>query len=238
MRTDGLWASTRLESKFKRGNLPIEQLCELISIRSTIIIVTVINTPSCFDTRTIILSFSDGSSWAKYKVVQIWPGLTVCKEVTVRPGHIWTTLYVNCSTRQACPTTARIAPPFSSLKKSFAFADVGVLRSLRDVLAVCTRHTGQSAVWQWRQTNREASRGSLNTKWQAMTATQGKESSHLKPARTTASFMCVVRPSISGTLTAHVHNTDLRQYTHTHTHTNTHTQHINLWFWYFVYRAC
>jgi hypothetical protein len=141
MRIDGLWASTQLESKFKRGNLPIEQLCELISIRSTIIIVTVINTPSCFDTRTIILSFSDGSSWAKYKVVQIWPGLIVCKQVTVCPGHIWTTLYLNRSTRQACPTTARIAPPLSSLKESFAFADIGVLRSLRDVLAVCTHTT-------------------------------------------------------------------------------------------------
>jgi hypothetical protein len=29
----------------------------------------------------------------KYKVVQIWPGLFVCKQVTVCPGHIWTTLY-------------------------------------------------------------------------------------------------------------------------------------------------
>ena len=29
-----------------------------------------------------------------YKVVQIWPGLFVCKQVTVCPGHIWTTLYV------------------------------------------------------------------------------------------------------------------------------------------------
>jgi hypothetical protein len=26
-------------------------------------------------------------------VVQIWPGLFVCKQVTVCPGHIWTTLY-------------------------------------------------------------------------------------------------------------------------------------------------
>jgi hypothetical protein len=31
---------------------------------------------------------------AKYKVVQIWPGLFVCKQVTVCPGHIWTTFYV------------------------------------------------------------------------------------------------------------------------------------------------
>jgi hypothetical protein len=29
-----------------------------------------------------------------YKVVQIWPGLFVCKQVTVCPGHIWTTLYL------------------------------------------------------------------------------------------------------------------------------------------------
>jgi hypothetical protein len=28
-----------------------------------------------------------------YKVVQIWPGLILCKQVTVCPGHIWTTLY-------------------------------------------------------------------------------------------------------------------------------------------------
>jgi hypothetical protein len=28
-----------------------------------------------------------------YKVVQIWPGPFVCKQVTVCPGHIWTTLY-------------------------------------------------------------------------------------------------------------------------------------------------
>jgi hypothetical protein len=29
-----------------------------------------------------------------HKVVQIWPGLFVCKQVTVFPGHIWTTLYI------------------------------------------------------------------------------------------------------------------------------------------------
>jgi hypothetical protein len=29
----------------------------------------------------------------KYKVVQIWPELFVRKQVTVCPGHIWTTLY-------------------------------------------------------------------------------------------------------------------------------------------------
>ena len=29
-----------------------------------------------------------------YKVVQIWPGLFACKQVTVCPGHIWTTMYI------------------------------------------------------------------------------------------------------------------------------------------------
>jgi hypothetical protein len=29
-----------------------------------------------------------------YKVVEIWPGLFVSKQVTVCPGHIWTTLYL------------------------------------------------------------------------------------------------------------------------------------------------
>jgi hypothetical protein len=30
----------------------------------------------------------------KYKVVRIWQGLFVFKQVTVCPGHIWTTLYI------------------------------------------------------------------------------------------------------------------------------------------------
>ena len=34
-----------------------------------------------------------------YKVVQIWPGLFVCKQVTVCSGHIWTTLYFKYITR-------------------------------------------------------------------------------------------------------------------------------------------
>jgi hypothetical protein len=37
-------------------------------------------------------------SKGKYKVVQTWPGLFVCKQVTVCPSHIWTTLY-NSETR-------------------------------------------------------------------------------------------------------------------------------------------
>jgi hypothetical protein len=33
-------------------------------------------------------------SFLMYKVVQIWQGLFVCKQVTVCPGDIWTTLYI------------------------------------------------------------------------------------------------------------------------------------------------
>jgi hypothetical protein len=33
-----------------------------------------------------------------YKVFQIWPGLIVCKQVTICPGHIWTTLYTVLAT--------------------------------------------------------------------------------------------------------------------------------------------
>jgi hypothetical protein len=28
----------------------------------------------------------------QYKAVQIWPGLFVCKQAAISPGHIWTTL--------------------------------------------------------------------------------------------------------------------------------------------------
>jgi hypothetical protein len=40
-----------------------------------------------------------------YKVVQIWPGLFVCKQVTVCPGHIWTTLYIACLVSPSCEKT-------------------------------------------------------------------------------------------------------------------------------------
>jgi hypothetical protein len=37
------------------------------------------------------------NEWYKmYKVVQIWPGLFVCKPVTVSPGHIWTLFLCVC----------------------------------------------------------------------------------------------------------------------------------------------
>jgi hypothetical protein len=43
--------------------------------------------------RYLIISAED--IIVKYKMVQIWPGLFVCKQVTVCSGHIWTTLYKN-----------------------------------------------------------------------------------------------------------------------------------------------
>ena len=46
-----------------------------------------------FDTTLIPLCRCTNVVIRFYKVVQIWPGLIVCKQVTVCPGHIWTTLY-------------------------------------------------------------------------------------------------------------------------------------------------
>jgi hypothetical protein len=43
-----------------------------------------------------------------YKVVQIWSGLFVCKQITVCPGHIWTTLYI--TVLQCWNTSARKYP--------------------------------------------------------------------------------------------------------------------------------
>jgi hypothetical protein len=40
-----------------------------------------------------------GSGWW-YKVVQIWPERFVCKQITVCPGHIWTTLYIRLYNEQ------------------------------------------------------------------------------------------------------------------------------------------
>jgi hypothetical protein len=46
-----------------------------------------------------------------YKVVQIWPGLFVCKQVTVCPGHIWTTLYFWMRYRVSIKRLNKAAPP-------------------------------------------------------------------------------------------------------------------------------
>ena len=38
--------------------------------------------------------YSQVPAAAWYNVVQIWPGLFVCKSGDISPGHIWTTLYL------------------------------------------------------------------------------------------------------------------------------------------------
>ena len=48
-----------------------------------------------------------------YNVVQIWPGLIVCKQVTVYPGNIWTTLYI--STNSLSRDSSLIITNFHSL---------------------------------------------------------------------------------------------------------------------------
>ena len=40
-------------------------------------------------------------------MVEIWPGLFVCKQVTVCPGHSWTTLYINSF---SSGTTGQLGP--------------------------------------------------------------------------------------------------------------------------------
>jgi hypothetical protein len=62
--------------------------------------------PSSVFTRVRILNGSrllDSTcpSVRMYKVVQIWPGRFVCKQVTVCPGHIWTTLYYYLGSHRA-----------------------------------------------------------------------------------------------------------------------------------------
>jgi hypothetical protein len=48
----------------------------------------------CFGLYRSNAAMQTWNPWLWYKVVQIWPGLFVCKQVTVCPGHIWTTLYM------------------------------------------------------------------------------------------------------------------------------------------------
>jgi hypothetical protein len=45
--------------------------------------------------RPLFRGVSYGVTHVIYKVVQIWPGWFLCKQVTVCPGHISTTLYTN-----------------------------------------------------------------------------------------------------------------------------------------------
>jgi small-conductance mechanosensitive channel len=50
-----------------------------------------------------------------YKVVQIWPALIVCKQVTVCPGRIWITLYFYISTFRSMCAVPNMAVFCSSL---------------------------------------------------------------------------------------------------------------------------
>ena len=68
----------------------------------------------------------------RYKVVQIWPGLFVCKQVTVCPGHIWTTLYISCS---SVPMTALLN--FSYLSALQWLGCSVVVFACQVVLSVC-----------------------------------------------------------------------------------------------------
>jgi hypothetical protein len=54
----------------------------------------------------------------KYKVVQIWPGLFVCKQVTVCPGHFWTTLYIyiKCHCENHCTVSRLVRRIFAPRK--------------------------------------------------------------------------------------------------------------------------
>jgi hypothetical protein len=68
-----------------------------ISKRTCIRAHTHIHTEMC---NTYCYSMETMVSWTHlnvtlYKVVQIWPGKTVTCLHTNRPGHIWTTLYIN-----------------------------------------------------------------------------------------------------------------------------------------------
>jgi hypothetical protein len=53
---------------------------------------------------------------AKYKVVQIWPGLFVCKQVTVCPSRILSTLYMVMSPGQHAEQNHNIRQVINPLK--------------------------------------------------------------------------------------------------------------------------
>ena len=71
------------------------------------------DSPLTYEEKRLLPNLANvlGGNKFKYKVVQIWPGLFVCKQVTVCPGHIWTTLYLHAalifmrSLRKLCPST-------------------------------------------------------------------------------------------------------------------------------------
>jgi hypothetical protein len=64
----------------------METTYKKVTLRSIFVICVIQNGP--FGPKHLVNRF-----FHIYKVVQIWPGLIVCKQVAVSPGHIWTTLY-------------------------------------------------------------------------------------------------------------------------------------------------
>jgi hypothetical protein len=77
-------------------------ICKLASIEPCVLFLTVI---PLFRLTFVVISDIQTVTYIRvcrikpltYKVVQIWLGWFVCKQVTVCPGHIWTTLYVRDS---------------------------------------------------------------------------------------------------------------------------------------------
>jgi hypothetical protein len=77
---------------------------------------------------------------SRYKVVQIWPGLIVCKQVTVCPSHIWTTLYFRFLTsyhRQLILMTSVVT--FSTI----CAWPIAVLETIIGPITVCSKLTLQ-----------------------------------------------------------------------------------------------
>jgi hypothetical protein len=71
-------------------------------------------------------------------VVQIWPGLFVCKQVTVCPGHIWTTLYV-------VPTVNRNPDlPYKTVKHFNAVGASNYVNFCCELLQSLYTYTGRS----------------------------------------------------------------------------------------------
>jgi hypothetical protein len=89
--------------------IPIQS--ELITTALSVLVLGLAQYISC--TLHCIL-LAKPNPWCKYKVVQIWPGwLFVCKQVTVCPGHIWTSLYIGSEMTQVVQTL-RIVPSLGS----------------------------------------------------------------------------------------------------------------------------
>ena len=87
----------------------------------------------------------------KYKVVQIWPGRFVCKQVTVCPGHIWTTLYNNNNNYEQSPLRL-ITFPFTRILPSLSWPKHSVSLTRTPVtMSKTARHLAVSSWASWIQ---------------------------------------------------------------------------------------